>query len=554
MRKHWQISLLIIAGLFVLVLIMNLFRGDRYKYPDMPKPSVEETTDLSSKAITISDDFNPKPNANRDGYTNYGDKEIIVGEDFKSNLPLVIIDTKGQEPERGVMWDNEKGYHVITDEDPYAYGDITVIDGKNGVNSPKDSPTVTSLCKLKIRGNSSGTYDKKQYLLKLIDDKGKSNKENILGMGSESEWILNVSFIDKSLIRNFLAYTTASQIMPYTPDAKYCEVLFKDENGYKYEGVYMMIEKIGVSKNRVDLPSYSENTSITPALLRRDRYNINDIMLENYGTVNGLTYGYIGIEYPDKDIISDKGIENIQNQIDRFEKALYSEDWSEFEKYRQYIDMDSFVDYFIINEFFLNYDAGYNSTYMYMDYSGKITMGPVWDFDQGIDNDPRNSANLNTTAFQSAPWFDKMLKDPIFTKKIIERYEALRKSILSDESIEKFVNDVVEYLGPAIDRDWARWGYYYVYGNYLSTGLDSTENRNTRTYKEEIDRILNVLSKHGDWLYNRMDSLYQFKAMSLEDTESLINDTRGNYGSHLAVVFVAVFVISIKLVLRYESE
>ena len=165
-----------------------------------------------------------------------------------------------------------------------------------------------------------------------------------MGMGSNSEWILNVSFIDKSLMRNYLAYMTAGEIMPYTPDVQFCEVLWQDEEGYRYEGVYLMMESIGVGKHRVDLPRYSENGPITPALLRRDRYNANGIMLDNYATQKGLTSGYLDIEYPDKEIITQKGVWNITEQVNRFEQALYADEWEDFVEYRNYVDMQSFVD------------------------------------------------------------------------------------------------------------------------------------------------------------------------------------------------------------------
>lgn len=315
-----------------------------------------------------------------------------------------------------------------------------------------------------------------------------------------------------------------------------------------------MLESIKEGKHRVDLPAYSDNGTVTPALLRRDRYNVNGIMLENYATERQLTSGYLDIEYPKKDVITKKGIQNVTEQVSRFERALYSENWKDFVQYRAYIDMDSFVDYFIVNEFFLNYDAGYNSTYIYMDYSGKLYMGPVWDFDQAMDNNATEIANLQTTAFHSAPWFDRLLQDPIFTEMIIERYAELRSSILSDASIRAFTESVIEYLGPAIDRDWARWGYYYTDGNYLSTRMPDGSNRNTQTHREETEKILSVLSQHGAWMDERLDSLYQFKKITLEEAKAQLAGQSVNYSPALAVLFIAVFQISVILVIKYDNE
>ncbi len=552
--KERKSALILIISLFIVSWAISVFQVNTYQFPKVPKPEESASTDLSEKSIRIEEDLELQTINSITGRTNYREKELLVDASFTSNLPLIVIDTKGVKPRRGVVWDGEKEYYVPTGEDPYAYGEISVIDNADGQNRPIDNAKIHSLCKMRIRGNSSGNYDKEQYLIKLIDEEGKREKQNVLGMGSNSEWILNVSFIDKSLMRNYLAYMTAGEIMPYTPDVQFCEVLWQDEEGYRYEGVYLMMESIGVGKHRVDLPRYSENGPITPALLRRDRYNANGIMLDNYATQKGLTSGYLDIEYPDKEIITQKGVWNITEQVNRFERALYADEWEDFVEYRNYVDMQSFVDYFILNEFFLNYDAGYNSTYVDMNYSGRLTMGPVWDFDQAMDNNETVSANLETTAFHSAPWFDMILRDPVFTAAIIERFAQLRESILSDEAIEAFVEETTNYLGPAIDRDWARWGYYYIDGNYLLPDDPGGKDRNTHTHQEEVDRILDVLSRHGAWMDAHLDSLYQFKMISLEDAQALSVTEEKDYRPALAVVFVVIFLVSIKLVLQHESE
>ena len=70
---------------------------------------------------------------------------------------------------------------------------------------------------------------------------------------------------------------------------------------------------------------------------------------------------------------------------------------------------------------------------------------------------------------------------------------------------------------------------------------------------DEVNKILNVLSVHGTWMDEHLDSLYQFKMISLEDAGRDLTSGK-DYRSALAVVFIAVFLISVKLVLKYESE
>lgn len=116
------------------------------------------------------------------------------------------------------------------------------------------------------------------------------------------------------------------------------------------------------------------------------------------------------------------------------------------------------------------------------------------------------------------------------------------------------MKETIEYLRPAISRDWARWGYYYIDGNYLQPEPSDGKDRNTHTYGEEVEKILNVLSRHGAWLDDHMDSLYQFKMISLERAQALSTVEATDFRPALAVIYIAVFLISVKLVLEYEKH
>lgn len=549
--NYRQKSLIIIAAVLLSGFVFGLIfsSGEKYSFP-APLTTVDEgTTDLSDKAIVADETFSVS--ASSAARTSFRDKLLKVDDTFTANLPIILIDTNGKRPSAHVAWSDEAQCFLPREGDPYVTGTVAVIDNKNGTNCLTDRPALKSEVRLRRRGNSSVNYDKRQYLLKLTGEDGKPNRQDVLGMGAESEWVLNGSFIDKTQIRNYLAYSLAGEIMPYTPDARFCEVIWKEDDSYSYEGVYLMIENITVGKNRVDLPSFSENSVYLPFLIRRDRYDPKGNLLENYSTRNDLLYGRLDIKWPSKKVLSEESVARITDRIDQFEEALFAEDYDDFIKYRDYIDIDSFVDYFIINEFLINYDAGFNSTYMYSDYSGKLTMGPVWDFDGAMDNDKSKDAVLRTTAFHSAPWFRQMLRDPRFTLQIIERYKELRKSILSDESIQAFIDATVKGLGSAADREWARWGYFYRDGKYLRTEYAGQQDRNTKSFQEEIEKIKYVLSVHGTWMDEHLDSLYQFT-----DPDAPPNwikqETEQDWGSLLAVTFIIGFFVAVTLVQRVE--
>lgn len=535
------------------ILLGTLGGKGEYHFPK-PLTTVDEgTTDLSEKAI-VADETLVVDRSTR-GRTNYRGKRIWVEESFVSNLPLVVIDTdNGERPPAHIIWNTvEKQYLPNDGEELYLDGNIAIYDNRRGTNCLGDIPSIESSIRLRRRGNSSVHYDKAQFLINLVDENGEPNRQNLLQMGADDDWVLNVSFIDKSLMRNYLAYAAAKEIMPYAPDVRFCEVIWKDGNNYQYEGVYLLMEKIGVGKHRVDLPAFSENSKNLPFLLRRDRWEPDRLLLDNYGRREGLLEGVLRVEWPNPSRLSERSVQRITDQIDEFEKALFAEDYNEFIRYRDMIDVDSFVDYLILNEFFINYDAGRHSTYLYSSYDGKLTMGPVWDFDGAMDNYHKNSANLDTAAFFMAPWFKQLLRDPELTVRIMERYRELRQSILSDESIAKFIDETAAGLGSAVDRDWARWGYFYQDGDYLTAEYPWQSNRNTRTHQEELEKIKETLSEHGKWLDEHMDTHYQCvdpNAAFYQEKSSVKKD----YRPVLAVIFVVAFLISVKLVLQHESE
>lgn len=470
-------------------------------------------------------------------------KDYTISDSFSTHLPLVVIDTNGETPKSSVAWDAEKGYMAPLDIDPYVDGNITIIDNEEGINNIKDKPTNKSDILIRQRGNTSTRFPKKQYLIKTINEDGSKNKQDILGMGEEWEWVLNISYIDKALLRNYMALNISGEIMPHTPDVRYCEVVMKDNDKYTYQGVYLMMESVKQGEDRVNISSYDDKFTKSSYLLRRDRFEEDALLLDNYSTKNKLPVGYLEVKYPQKDKITKRTIDYITNEINKFEECIYSDDVDEFFKYREYIDVESFVDYFIINEFFANYDSGYHSTYIYKENGSKISMGPVWDFDMCLDNDIKleNSLKIDSTAMHDAPWFRELLKDANFTKKVIDRYKYLRKDILSEEKLIKYIDDAVSFLGPSIERDRQRWEY-------------------EGEYNTEIEKMKSVLRKHGKWLDENIDSLYQFSEFDeneinknpLEKAKDFIlgSDKKTIATSILSVIFIGVFILSIILVQR----
>ena len=440
------------------------------------------------------------------------------------NLPVLLIDTSGQKMSRS---------ESIT-------ADLQIYD--NETNTLNDEPSITTKTNIKIRGNSSSKYPKKQFSLELINNKGEEKDISLLGMPSESEWVLNGPFLDKSLIRNYLALNTASKIMEYAPRAKFCEVIMIEDKSAElsednYRGVYILVEKIKRDDKRVDITKTLSNINETSFILAKDRQKEGDIPVTSYGKET-YQYSYgLNVVYPKKDLTSEK-YNYIMDEINKFERILYSDKFNHpSEGYSKYIDVDTFVDYYIINEFFKNTDAGMLSTYVYKDYEDKMKAGPVWDFNESLGNSQNEDGKVydpNGFTMIHKPWFDRLMMDINFANKVVERYKELRKTYLSDEYLIEFIDETVELLGDSTKRNFDRWPIEIsnqakvfeetgdtvydkssdlnVYIKYLEKNKHLLKNTDgmASSHEEEITLMKNFIVNRGKWMDSNIDSLKQW--------------------------------------------
>ena len=457
-------------------------------------------------------------------------QSFVLNEDFSSHLPLVILDTNAQEIPISTHWDLEQERFLpIEGVTPDVYGTLHLIDGKGQTNSLRDAPTQSSRMRIRRRGNSSMQYEKGQYNLKLLQpDSDKSHALPLLGMGEEAHWILNGSMVDKSLMRNYIVYELTAQFMPYVPNSRYCEVILYENGQYRYEGVYLLIESIRQGPNRVDINTYNPKNVYCDFIIRRDRDGKNDIMLDTYGTREGLSYdpgheydyGHLGLVYPRADELTAASQQYIEEKISTMEKVLYSQADGVPGSIENYIDMDSFVDLFLANEFFSNYDAGYHSTYFYSKKGGKISAGPVWDYDGAMDNYRLEPMSYEGMWFYLAPWFNQLVKHYPFDQRLKERYAQLRTGPLSDKTVEQLIDQTAQYIGPAQVRDWTRWAHIYLekqrytLEDYTDPNGDIVQ-RESQSYGEEIRKLKRTLREHG---YHMDQDMVSFVKFSRDDS------------------------------------
>lgn len=499
---------------------------------------------------------------NKDADSTIGITEIpedrIVDASFTSHLPLIIIDTQGQEIINYKRYNSESGsFDVPEGIDPYCPITLSVIDNADHINKLSDPVSTLSLGKIKVRGNnsSSSQLPKFQYSIKLVDEEGNNQKVSLLGFGEESSWIINPTIRDSSYIRNYLTYNLIGMIEPFQPDVRYCEVIFKNGNSYEYSGLYMLYEPVRVSENRVNISKNESKYNLGLGfLLRKDRLDKSRITLNTWATEMGY-YEFIGnggsvnksyftLEYPKNENVNQQVIDDITNYMSEVEKILYSENQNVLVTIDQYIDLQSFADYFIFNEFFGSYDAGMHSTYLYKSPSGKLKMGPYWDFDGAMDNSTNEMGEMDILVIQYYPWFENLLQLDSFVKLIDERYHELRKTVLNEDYIYNFIDEAQDYLGNAILRDRSVYGFYY---NDLKRVEEKDTNividRRRFDVEGETQRVKDYIHIHG-------------KAMDkhIEDFKLNISfyGNSSNYNNLLAFGFIIVVLICSVLAQRYR--
>lgn len=444
-------------------------------------------------ADTIRQPNQPPKISNLDGTD--ADRKLDRTETFTSNLPIVIIDTFGN-------W--------IRDEPKIPAQMKIIYDESGGRNSPNSQHIdFNGKIGIELRGKTSLGFPKKQYGVEIQDDEGNDKDASLLQLPAESDWVLNGPYWDKTLMRNYLAYKFSNRIGRYASRTKFVEVFLNERGdatiGAKhYVGVYLLIEKIKRGKDRVDIKSLKPANITGGYILKIDKPD----RYETYFFIHSARLFYV---YPKGHEMSAAQKAWIQNYMREFEAALTGKDFKDPERgYAKYIDTDAFIDHFIINELFRNIDGFRNSTYMYKDRDGKLTMGPIWDFNLSMGNASFNQGwKTDGWLIYTNPvpfWWDRLLQDKNFTQKLAKRWQALRKDVLATSKFLDAIDQTAEYLSEAQQRDYQRWASH----GHNAFGDLSLTNRGRLVYEQEVEQIKRWLQARLKWMDTHIASPRRF--------------------------------------------
>jgi len=427
-----------------------------------------------------------------------------------SNLPIIKITT-------------ENNNQIPDDLKISAH--MGVIDiGLNQINRLDDSfNNYDGKIGIELQGTSSLTYDKKSYSIETRNEDGTNNNVELLGLPRENDWILYGPYADKSLLRNWISYHLGRLTGHYAPRTQFCEI-FIDES---YVGLYLLTEKIKVDNDRVDITNIEIEDNLGDQLtggyiIKIDRNPANE---PNIGWDSSFPdnrfFAYVD---PKASQITQAQKDYIHNHMYDFESAMYNFNYDKV--YQDFIDLSSWVDYFLVTEIGKHIDAYKLSFYMYKDKDskgGKLHMGPLWDFNFGYGNfdfdcppDPSGWAYEFPDCGSYHPfWARKINEIPNVQHLTKCRWEDLRETSFHTDSIMQYIDFQIAYLGSAIDRNFTRWpvlGQYIWANNFIGS-----------TFEEESNYLKQWLNQRLSWMDDNLPgSCGDFVSKGQETMQPLI--------------------------------
>ena len=403
-----------------------------------------------------------------------------------TNLPLVVVNTDGMRMMQSKDDKVNSTVHIISD-------------GGTSLLSKKDT-------ECKGRGNASWNFPKKPMRLKF------PKKQTVLpdAPAKCKKWTLINNYGDKSLMRNKIAFHMSRGIgLSYTPYCQFVDLIFNGE----YQGCYQLCDQVEVNPGRVEITEMTPDDIEGEALTGGYFIEIDAYANQEASWFESLRGIPVTIKSPDEDEITPEQRAYIEDYFNKFETAVFTYGFtSETTGYRKYLNLDSFLQYFIVGELDGNTDYFW-SIYMSKERGEeKFVVGPVWDVDLGFDNDYRTYPIANKTDFiyrsggSVASSAVKRLVDRILVSDTKAR-ERL-KYLWSDARVNrhynptyycKLVDRYAEQLAQSQELNFKRWNILgeYVHMNPAVSGSYEGEVQRVKDYLNErfaqLDRIIGTV-------------------------------------------------------------
>jgi hypothetical protein len=311
------------------------------------------------------------------------------------------------------------------------------------------SPMLAGVLDIRGRGNSTWTeFPKKPYRLRLDAAAG------VLGMPANRHWVLLANHGDRSLLRNETVFEVSRRAgLAWTPRSRFVEVFLNGE----YLGHYQLTEQIRTGSQRVAIASLGGSDDALPAVS-------GGYLLELDWRAEDTTFTTVAcglalrLDTPESPVAAQTAY--IRTYVEGLETALLGAGFADpASGYAAWLDVDAFIDWYIVNELAVNADAFRGSTWLYKDRDARLSIGPVWDYDLAMGNnplmyaedpgDPRRPSRLGQTC-----WYRRLLQDPAFVNRLKMRWQALRPALAS---LPDWLDAQAALLANSQANNFARW-------------------------------------------------------------------------------------------------
>ena len=461
------------------------------------------------------------------------------------DLPAIFVDTKQKCLDKNV-----------TEKIPAT---MKVLDGPT--NNIADSAKGTFYnIGIKVRGQSSALFPKPGYSVEVRDEKGEGMDVSMFGLPPADDWVFHGPYVDKSMLRNALAYWLFRQAGRYAPRTKHFDLYI---NGV-YRGVYVMVEKIKRGKYRVNVSKLKEDDiagdSLTGGYIWAfDKVGTNTggggsdnqggIEAEGFNTSDGLN---VILHYPKKANIQKQQEEYLKKYLNDLE-ALFK-NGKNGDGYDKYVDVGSALDYVLHQEITNNGDSYWCSFFLHKPKNktnkegvyteGKVTLGPPWDFNLAMSNGGMmggsggNSWQIESSSkapqqgggggmwgggwggggmssLKAPNWLVQMWKRSDYQSELKKRWAELRSGVWHTKVMDMYLDSMKTYLTKAADRNFKRWPNLgqnsgqgdkdpepmkYCSGNGSSGMNFGMGGNNASTWDGEVEHLRTKMKERMKWM------------------------------------------------------
>lgn len=339
------------------------------------------------------------------------------------------------------------------------------------------------------RGNSTWLGDKKPYRLKLK----KNSITNFAGMPEGRNWAMLANYYDGSMLRNSAALCLGKNFIrnSWTSDYRFVDVKLNSRD----QGLYLVTEHVEVSENKINLGD--NNTTSDPLaeaffieLTPANRVNDRDIFIES----SRGSYFEVKSDVSENEKIKNLQLENIKKYIDKVEDVIYKKNFDKINGYSKYIDVDSAVDYILLNELFKDSDRFWANGHFYKPKNGKLVFGPIWDYDLSAGGYAcNNTEKVEGWWIMTRGYPENLIQDPTFKKKIIERWKVLNKKIPNLIKYITFEANNIKELQEKNLKIWPLDPYSNFCGENQAIYLGNS-------YQAQVDYLTNWLEQRARWM------------------------------------------------------